>query len=598
MRPSKLLAIVLLVFGTAFSQAVAQTQYSIGSPTNEQQYMLELINRARADGGAEAARLQGFGNPPFSGGLQEGPPQLNGEAWTISNTSQPLSWNPLLFNCAQAYATVLNDNDQIDHTFGGTPQQRIAAAGYLDASQTEYHGPFAQPIHFFPGPENIAKILDSHQFTGANLIAGVLQAHNNFFTDTPVPGRGHRSTTMFGFFREIGIGISVGRDKNPPPQTHPPTWDSLYIVQNFGTQTHSTPFVTGVAYQDTNTNGFYDPGEGIGGIRVDVTGTNFFAVTSSSGGYSVPVPGNGSYTVTFSGGAFATTQKTASVAGLLNAKVDFVAGVTATPAAPATPARLANLSSRLLVGRGDNALFAGFIITGEKDKTVIIRAIGPSLGLPNKLANPTLELYAGSTQLASNNGWMNSTPAEKEAILHSNLTPANPLDCAIVRTLPANGAAYTAIVRGLNDSTGIGVVEVYELDEAENSNAENSKLASIATRGLVQTGDNILIAGTIVVGEAPQKVIVRAIGPSLSITGKLGNPTLQLADANGALVAFNDNWRSDQEAEIVATTIPPTNDLESAIVITLPSNGASYTALVRGVNNTTGIAVVEVYALQ
>jgi hypothetical protein len=600
MRPSELLAIVLLVFGAAFSQAVAQTQYSIGSPTNEQQYMLELINRARADGGAEAARLG-------LSGLQEGPPQLNGEAWTISNTSQPLSWNPLLFNCAQAQATNLNDNDQFfilgtnGHTFGGmTPQQRIAAAGYLDASQTEYHGPFAQPIHYFPGPENIAETLDRHPFTGANLIAGVLQAHNNFFTDiSPVPGRGHRSTTMFDFFREIGIGISVGTDKDTHPPPHPYTWDSLYIVQDFGTQINSTPFVTGVVYQDTNTNGFYDPGEGIGGIRVDVTGTNFFAVTSSSGGYSVPVPGNGSYTVTFSGGAFATTQKTASVAGLLNAKVDFVARVTATPAAPATPTRLANLSSRLLVGRGDNALFAGFIITGKKDKKVIIRAIGPSLGLPNKLTNPTLELYAGSTRLASNNnGWMNSTPADKEAILHSSMTPANPLDSAIVRTLPANGSAYTAIVRGLNESTGIGVVEVYELDEAENSNAENSKLASIATRGLVQTGDNILIAGTIVVGEAPQKVIVRAIGPSLNIPGKLADPTLELRDANGNLIRADDNWRTGgQETEIMQSGVAPGNDLESALIETLPANNAAYTAIVRGVNDTTGIAVVEVYAL-
>jgi hypothetical protein len=596
MRSSELLAIVLLVFGAAFSQAVAQTQYSIGSPTNEQQYMLELINRARADGGAEAARLQGFGDPPFSGGLQEGPPQLNGEAWTISNTSQPLSWNPLLFNCAQAYATTLNDNDLIEHTFGGmTPQQRIAAAGYQDGVQTEYHGPKTQPSHYVPGPENIAKTLDSRPFTGANLIAGVLQAHNNFFTDiSSVPGRGHRSTTMFDFFREIGIGISVGRDKDTPPQTHPPTWDSLYIVQNFGTQTNSTPFVTGVVYQDTNTNGFYDPGEGISGVRVDVTGTNFFAVTSSSGGYSVPVPGNGSYTVTFSGGAFATTQKTASVAGLLNAKVDFVAGVTAPPA---TPTRLANLSSRLPVDRGDNALFAGFIITGKKDKKVIIRAIGPSLGLPNQLANPTLELYAGATQLASNDDWMNSTPADKQAILDSKITPANPLESAIVRTLPANGSAYTAIVRGLNDSTGIGVVEVYELDQAENSNAENSKLASIATRGLVQTGDNILIAGTTVVGEAPQKVIVRAIGPSLSIANKLANPTLELRDANGNLIRADDNWRTGgQETEIVQSGLAPPNDLESALIETLPAN-AAYTAIVRGVNGTTGIALVEVYAL-
>lgn len=113
---------------------------------------------------------------------------------------------------------------------------------------------------------------------------------------------------------------------------------------------------------------------------------------------------------------------------------------------------------------------------------------------------------------------------------------------------------------------------------------------------MVQTGDNVLIAGTIVVGQISQKVIVRAIGPSLNLAGKLADPILELHDANGQLVAFNDNWWTDQEAEIIATGIQPTNDLESAIVRTLaPSN---YTAIVRGVNNTTGIAVVEAYAIQ
>jgi len=118
-----------------------------------------------------------------------------------------------------------------------------------------------------------------------------------------------------------------------------------------------------------------------------------------------------------------------------------------------------------------------------------------------------------------------------------------------------------------------------------------------STRGLVQTGDNVLIAGTIALGDAARRVIVRALGPSLSVPGKLANPTLELRVGNGALLGSNDNWRSDQEAEIIATGIPPTDDLESAIVQTLPASGAAYTAIVRGVNDTTGVAVVEVYAL-
>jgi hypothetical protein len=135
-------------------------------------------------------------------------------------------------------------------------------------------------------------------------------------------------------------------------------------------------------------------------------------------------------------------------------------------------------------------------------------------------------------------------------------------------------------------------VEAYDLDSTA-----DSKLANISTRGFVQTGDNVLIAGTIVTGQTAQRVLVRAIGPSLGFAGTLDDPTLELRDQNGGVVAANDNWRSSQEAEIIATTIPPTSDFESAIIATLPANGASYTAIVRGANGTTGIAVVEVYGL-
>ena len=145
-----------------------------------------------------------------------------------------------------------------------------------------------------------------------------------------------------------------------------------------------------------------------------------------------------------------------------------------------------------------------------------------------------------------------------------------------------------------SDGTDIGAFEV----QSSSTTPGLSTLANISTRALVQTGDNVLIAGFIIVGSNPKKVIVRALGPSLAVSGKLADPTLELRDQNGGLLGTNDNWRSGgQETEIINTTIPPTNDLESAIVATLPANNASYTAIVRGVSNTTGIAVVEVYAL-
>ncbi len=265
---------------------------------------------------------------------------------------------------------------------------------------------------------------------------------------------------------------------------------------------------------------------------------------------------------------------------------------TPTPTPSATPGSLGNISTRLRVETGDNVLIGGFIVTGTQPKRIIVRAIGPSLPLAGALVDPVLELRDSTGGLIlSNDNWRDD-PMQESEILATTIPPSNDLESAIVATLPANNAAYTAIVRGANNGTGIGVVEVYDLDQAV-----NSKLGNISTRGSVQTNDNVLIAGTIVLGQALQKVLIRAVGPSLPVPGKLEDPLLELRDGNGGLLQSNDNWRSDQEAEIIATTIPPSNDLESAIVHTLPANGAAYTAIVRGVDGSTGIAVVEVYAL-
>jgi hypothetical protein len=259
------------------------------------------------------------------------------------------------------------------------------------------------------------------------------------------------------------------------------------------------------------------------------------------------------------------------------------------------PVVLANISGRLPVETGDNALFAGFIVTGYQPKKVIIRAIGPSLGVAGGLADPTLELRDGSgALLQSNDNWKDSP--NKQAIIDSTIPPTNDLESAIVATLPASklGTGYTAIVRGAGNATGIGVVEVYDLDRSL-----DSKLANISNRGFVQAGDNVLFAGNIVLGQVSQKVIIRAIGPSLSavgVSGAMADPTLELHDANGGLLEANDNWvDSPNKQAIIDSKIPPSNDLESAIVRTLAP--ANYTAIVRGVGNTTGIAVVEVYAL-
>jgi len=258
---------------------------------------------------------------------------------------------------------------------------------------------------------------------------------------------------------------------------------------------------------------------------------------------------------------------------------------------PRTNVTLGNISTRLRVQGGDNVLIGGMIATGTVGKRVLIRAIGPTLSdfVPGALADPTLQLFQGDTLFFSNDDWQNS--AQQAEITATGLAPGNAAESAIIWTLTP-GQNYTMVVRGKDGTTGIGMVEAYDLDQSV-----DSRLANISTRGLVQTGDNILIGGLIVLGQDPLRVIVRAIGPSLPLAGALANPTLDLHDGNGALIASNNDWRDDpgQEAEIIATGIPPSNDLESAIVRNLAPG--AYTAIVRGVNNTTGIAVVEAYGL-
>jgi hypothetical protein len=256
---------------------------------------------------------------------------------------------------------------------------------------------------------------------------------------------------------------------------------------------------------------------------------------------------------------------------------------------PFYPAMLANISSRLRVEKGDNVLIGGFIVTGSQPKRLMVRAIGPSIPVAGSLADPRLEIYKGTTLLATNDNWREA--ANNQEMTQSKLAPARELEAAVLGMF--DSGAYTAIVSGAGAGTGVSLVEVYDLDQTV-----EARLANIATRGLIQGGDNILIGGLIVAGFEPQKVLVRATGPSLNVPGKLLDPVLELRDANGALIQVNDNWiDSPNKQAIIDSTIPPANEFESAIVVTLPAYAASYTAVVRGGNTTTGIAVVEVYAL-
>jgi hypothetical protein len=203
-----------------------------------------------------------------------------------------------------------------------------------------------------------------------------------------------------------------------------------------------------------------------------------------------------------------------------------------------------------------------------------------------------LELHQGNTVLARNDNWRET---QEQEIKDTTVPPKNDLESALVRTLAPG--SYTAVLAGKNSATGVGQVEVYDL-----SAAAKSQLANISTRGFVDTGDNVMIGGVIIGGGASgstAKVLVRAIGPSLSgqgVNGALQDPTLELRDANAQLVAQNDDWKSSQEQAIRDTTVPPTDNRESAIVQTL--GAGNYTAIVRGKSNTSGVGLVEVYNIQ
>lgn len=243
---------------------------------------------------------------------------------------------------------------------------------------------------------------------------------------------------------------------------------------------------------------------------------------------------------------------------------------------------------------GDNALIGGLIVTGTDPKRVIFRGIGPSLStfFTGVLADPTLELYQGSTLLQSNNNWRSDQETE---IQGTGLAPTDDMESAIVRNLdPGN---YTAIMRGTADTTGIGVVEAYDLDQPA-----NSQLANISTRGFVDTGNNVMIGGFILGPAAAlsSSVVVRAIGPTLGTFGvpnALQDPVLELHDGNGALLSTNDNWMDDPNHQaIMDLGLAPSMNAESAILAVRPPG--NYTVVVSGVGGTTGAGLVEVYRLQ
>jgi hypothetical protein len=297
---------------------------------------------------------------------------------------------------------------------------------------------------------------------------------------------------------------------------------------------------------------------------------------------------------------------------------------------------LVNISTRSVAQTGNNVVIGGFVIDGTAPKTVLVRGRGPSMSeapffVPGALANPSLRLFSGQTVIAQNDNWQDSPSCVgfvcggAAQITATGLDPCQPnpgqpsapqncaLESAILITL--NPGAYTVHLSGVGGGTGIGLVEVFDADDAA-----TSQLVNLSTRGPVQTGANVMIGGFVIDGNAPKTVMLRGRGPTMSgapflVPGALANPSLRLFSGQ-AVIAQNDNWQDvpscaglacGSAAQIVATGLdpcrpnpgqssaPPGCTSESAILITL--NPGAYTVHLTGIGGT-GVGLVEVFQLQ
>jgi cyclophilin family peptidyl-prolyl cis-trans isomerase len=316
-----------------------------------------------------------------------------------------------------------------------------------------------------------------------------------------------------------------------------------------------------------------------------------FSATSNNGNVTAAVSGSTLLVTANQVGSSTVTVTATDLDGATVSQNFTVSVVTA-------PGRLVNLSTRMQVGTGDNALIAGFIMRGPASKRLLIRALGPSLtafGIPNAVADPTLELHDSSgATLATNDNWGDAS--NHSDVSNVGLAPTAAAESAILTTVPSsdNGVAYTAILRGANNTTGVGLVEVYDLDSGP-----GSTLLNISTRGQVGVDPNALIGGFTLGGSESKQILIRAIGPSLTqfgVPNALGDPTLDLANAQGTTIVSNDNWMdSPQKMQIQASGLAPTDVKESAVLQTLTAG--QYTAVVHGVSNGSGVGSVQIYQL-
>jgi hypothetical protein len=428
-----------------------------------------------------------------------------------------------------------------------------------------------------------------------------------------------------GHTRMAGIDVTAGQSGNQVLTLFQGS-DEFFTQSDLPFGTANTVFITGVAYQDANSNGFYDPGEGIAGVTINPDHGDWFAVTASAGGYAIPVPANsGTYTLTATGGPFNGATAVVTV-GSDSVKADWVLPAAATVLPPQTTVpesdgttQLVGLSTRGLVQVGENVLIGGFVIAGPQgaQKKVLIRGVGPSLQTANFPANECIpatqvQVYSGQTVIASNNGWTTSPDGGAAAAAAAAQVGDFPLvnwaggggDSALVTTLAPG--AYTVIVSPAPGvapvfQTGyVGLVEIYDVTPSD-----GSRFVNISTRGLVGTGDDQMIVGCTVSGNGHKRLLIRGVGPALTqfgLTQTLANPVLTLYNGQSSPVATNDDWSDSPQTSQIrslaaasgAFNLPEGSVDSSLLALVAPGN---YTAGVTAKPGTTltGLALVELY---
>jgi hypothetical protein len=380
----------------------------------------------------------------------------------------------------------------------------------------------------------------------------------------------------------IGAGITGTYDEMPDSLTHT---GSLTFAGNVACTLNLAPTAKLKATPDQGNPPLTVSLDGSASVDPD-TGDSVASYTFSFGDGSPDVTQSSptiSHTYKHGGGFFATltVKDTKGLVSANTASVDIKVA-----------AQLLNLSTRLQVQPGDNALIGGFIIRGSEQKKVILRGVGPSLNVPGKLADPVIQLFnSANANIAGNDDWK----TDQQNVQDTGLQPTDDRESAIVIAL--DPGAYTVVLRGKNNGSGVGVVDMFDIGLAA-----NARLANVSSRGFIGTGDNVLIGGFFAGPQtaAVTGVVFRAIGPSLSNFGvpqPLQDPTIEIHNRDGDLIASNDDWQSDQKDDIQAVGLAPTDSRESAILLRNFDPGP-YTAIVKGKNNTTGVGLVEIYDVQ